>query len=311
MPLQYVAYAFMQPGGTRPECKLHTVSSEVAAYLRDHVDDLLKRVERGSSAPAYFRRPEARHRFDELRTGTESQFVAAAQGLAADLHTAMDQRSKRGFFVALREIGEGGDLRAAALKLDVNDKRAAVVQLVDSDLELEMIKDLLDLPGELQKGAVTPDPRADSELVVGDKATEETAKYFLRALEVQQISPPSQGPSLLIRALKAVAPDHVQEMAEVISDYKTPVTPNQLFDDHPKVLSTVQRDEVLKLLEDETRPVRIINPIEKPPRAEVRADGISIAGPARIIDRQVAWTRRDGQWVIEIRVAQEPRRTYY
>ncbi|SRR6266566_3105718 len=310
MPIEYVAYAFVQPGGTLPRCKLHTVSGEVAGYLLDHVQDLLKRADRGSSPPARFRRPAALRRFEQLSTGSRAQFLAAAQELTSNLHTAMDQRSKRGFFVALRELVDHGAPRAAVLKLDVHDERAAIVRQVGQDVELETIKDLLDLPGELQKGAVHPDPRPDSEVVVGDKVIELTAQYFLRALEVQQISPPGQGPSVLIRVVSEVAPDRVQKVAEVISEYEGPVTPAQLFDEHPDVLSDEQREAVLSSLEAQPRPVRIMDPIARPPKATVRADGISISGLATQVDRLVSWQRRGGEWVIEIHVSEEPFRTY-
>jgi hypothetical protein len=310
MPIEYVAYAFVRRGGTQPRCKLHTVSTDVGEYLIEHVEDLLKRVERGTIPPARFRRPAALTRFDQLRSGSQAQFLAAAQDLTSNLHTAMHPRSKPGFFVALRDRNGEGDRRAAVLKLDVHDERAAVVRQVGSDLELEAIKDLLDVPGELQKGAVHPDPRRDSDVVVGDKAIERTAEYFLLALEVQQISPPGKGPSVLIRVVNKLAPDRVQKVAEIISGYQAPVTPKQLFDDHPDVLTGEQLAAVLKGLEDEPRPVRTMNSVEGPPRSIVRAGSLSITGPATDVDRLVNWERSGGEWVIEIHVSEQPSKTY-
>ena len=98
----------------------------------------------------------------------------------------MDQRSKRGFFVAIRERTGRNQVRVAALKLDVHDEHAAAARLVGDELQLEAVQDLLDIPGELQKGAVYPDDRPHSEVIIVDKF-ERTALYFLRALEVQQI----------------------------------------------------------------------------------------------------------------------------
>ncbi len=310
MTLQYVAYAFVKPGGNLPRCQLHNVSGDVADYLLDHVRDLLKRADRGSSPPARFRRPEALQRFERLRTGSQAEFLAAANELTANLHTSMDQRSKRGFFVALVESDQQGERRAAVLKLDVHDERAAVVRQVGPDLELDAIRDLLDLPGELQKGAVHPDPRDDSDVVVGDKVIEETAQYFLRALEVQQMAPARLGPSMLLKVVADVAPDRVQYVAEAVGEYAAPVTPQDLFAEHPDLLTTPQRTAVLAQLEEQPRPVRLMNPVEGPPRATVKSDGISITGPATQIDRRVTWERRAGEWVIQVRVTEEPRRTY-
>jgi hypothetical protein len=308
-----VAYAFVQPGGTMPQCKLRVVSPETAEYLVDHVRDLLRRMQRSSDStpPALFRRPAARQRFEQLTTGSQVQFLAAAQQLTSSLHTAMDQRSKRGFFVALRELNDKGVRRSAALKLDVHDERAAVVRQTGPDLELESIRDLLDLPGELQKGAIHPDPRSDSDVVVGDKAgTDLTAQYFLRALEVLQISPARKGASVLISVVKKIAPARVAKVVEAISGYEGDVTPKKLFDEHRDVLSAAEREAVLKSLDEQPRPVRVMNPVEGPPKATVRADGISITGPAAEVDRRVKVDRRAGEWVIEIHVSEEPRRTY-
>jgi hypothetical protein len=287
---------------------MQTVSTDVQSYLEDHVADLLKRSQKGSLPPASFRSITARQRFTDLESGTRAQFLAAAQALATRLHTAMDARAKKGFFVALRQAKTIG--RVAALKLDVKDKRAAVVRQIGPNVTLDSIKDLLDLPGELQKGAITPDVRPDSEVIVGDRASEETALYFLRAIEVQQVSPPRLGAGLLLRAVRDVAPDRVQQIAELVGDYGAAITPQELFAEHPEALSEDQRVQVLEDLERQTRPVRFMDPLGHPPKAVVQADDITITGPPRQMDEHVRWEFRGGEWVIEIRVSEEPRRTY-
>lgn len=308
MTLEHVAYAFVEPGGQSPSCRVHTVSDEIAVYLLDHVDDLMKRFGRGSIPPASFRSSAAGQRFYALREGDEAQFVAAAQELSTRLHTAMDARSKRGFLVAIREIGESP--RVAVLKLDVHEEHAAVLHADREGVTLEAVQDLLDIPGELQKGAIVPDPRADSEVIVGDRATEETALYFLRALEIQQVCPARQGGGLVIQAVREISPDNERAVAELIAGYDAPVSPAQLFDDNPTALGRQARDEVLAQLDAQTRPVRLIDPVARPPKGIVTADGITITGPVRFINDRVRWEQRGPSWLIEISVAEEPRRTF-
>jgi hypothetical protein len=309
MAITLVAYAYVEPGGSAPKCKIQTVSSEIRRYLDRHMDDLLGRAGRGASAPAFFRGEDAEGRFVHLQLGSSKEFVASAGVLTGRLHTAMDNRSKRGFLVAVRRSLDSEEVQAGVLKLDVHDEPAAAARQTGDELQLEAVADLLDLPGDLQKGAVFPDPRAESEVVVGDRVMAETAQYFLRALEVQQIAAPSSATKSLIDVVGSVATGKVDAFVQELDSYDEPVSPQAVFDDHPDLLSDEEREQVLGRLEEQPRPVRIVNPAARPPRVVVSVDGITIRGGVEDM-RKVRWVQQGGGWQIQIEVSQEPRKRY-
>jgi hypothetical protein len=309
MAITNVAYAYVEPGGAAPDCKIRTVSEEIRLYLSEHVDDLLTRAGRDSSAPAFFRTQAAEQRFNDMLTGTKDQFLAAASELTERLFTAMDNRSKKGFLVAVRRSAPDGDAQAAVLKLDVSDKSAAAALLVKGEERLETVRDLLDRPGELQKGAVYPDPRTESNVVVGDKVMVETAQYFLRALEVQQIAAAGSATKSFVDVVAAVATDKVDGIVRELDAYSGPVSPPDFFQQHPDLLTTEEREQTLDQLEQQPRPVRIVNPLARPPKAVVFADGIAIRGGVNEMQK-VGWVQHGAGWQIQINVVDEPRKRY-
>lgn len=309
MAITLVAYAYVEPGGAAPTCRIRTVSREIHRYLDGHMDDLLGRAGRGSSAPAFFRGQDAESRFVHLQLGANDEFLAAARTLTERLHTAMDNRSKRGFLVAVRRSLDSQEAQAGVLKLDVHDEPAAAARQTGDELQLEAVRDLLDLPGDLQKGAVFPDPRAESEVVVGDRVMVETAQYFLRALEVQQIAAQSSATKSFIDVVASVATGKVDAFAQELDSYDQPVSPQLVFDEHPDLLTLEERDQVLGRLEGQPRPVRIVNPATRPPRVVVSADGITIRGGVEDMQK-VQWVQQGGGWQIRIDVSQEPRKRY-
>jgi len=309
MPVELVGYGFLQPGGKAPVCHLHKVSAEVAGYLVDHINDLTRRATASDAAPARFRRQPARDRFESLTSGNDKTFLDAAQQLATSLHTAMDQRSKRGFFVAIRERTGRSQIRVAALKLDVHDEHAAAARQVGDELELEAVQDLLDIPGELQKGAVYPDDRPHSEVIIGDKF-ERTALYFLRALEVQQIENAAPAVTALIQVVGDVAPERLDRLVAAIERLEEPISPTAFLDAEPDLLPPEMRTAVLERLAERQRPIEEIDPRRHPPRRVLRASGIRIEGLASDVNQRVRVERQGDAWVITIRVNEEPEVSY-
>jgi hypothetical protein len=234
MPLELVTFAYVEHDGPAPSCTRKTVTAEIARYLEAHIDDLQGRAESGRSPSAKFLSSDARNRFTRLRRGEESDFLQAAQELATRLHSEMDGRTKAGFFVAIRR-SMGRTTQGIVLKLDVHDKDAAAVKRAvrTGERELEAVRDLLDIPGELQKGAITPDSRAGSEVVVGDKF-EETSLYFLRALDVQQMSQPTLGAVTVVAQVQTVAPARVPAVVEALQQ-EPRVTTEEFFQRHPNI----------------------------------------------------------------------------
>jgi len=273
----------------------------------------LARATKGTSAPAYFATSDAKQRFTDLRTGSEDDFLAAADSLTQRLHTAMDERAKKGFIVAVRRSsdpnGPAGIAQVGVLKLDIHDEPAAAAREIEDELTLEAVQGLLDLPGELQKGAVYPDPRADSDLVVGDRVMVETAKYFLRSLDVQQIAAAGSATKSFVEVVAKVAPAKLDDVVEELDGYDHAISPTAFLAEHPELLDEHEREETLQGLEGLTRPVRIIDVPTKPPRVVVSADGISIRGAVMDMHK-VTWHPSNGGWQIQIDVSEEPRKSY-
>jgi hypothetical protein len=312
MPLPLIAYGYVEPepDAPPPRCGFQPVSDDVKAYLEAHVDALLTDAENDKISPAIFLSEESAMGFKALQHGSKEEFLDAARGFAHRLYKNMDNRAKRGFFVALRRTTDA-TTHAAILKLDVSDSKAAALKAVKDERTLEAVKDLLDLPGELQKGAITPDDRGGSQVIVGDKLTQ-TSLYFLKAIDVQQKSSPGPATASFLDAVTAKVDedDKVANVALALEQEKR-IEVEQFFTKHPKLLSHKERDDVLESLRDRTRPVDEIDPSSHAIRETVQADGITITGKASTLQNQMTIDEQpDGLWRIEIKVRDEPKLSY-
>jgi len=308
MAITLVSYSYLEPGGTPPKMLERDISSDIREYLEAHVDDLLARIGHGSIAPAVFRSAEGAERFEKLRTGTKAEFLANAQSLADRLHQRMDYRTKRGFFVTLRRGGSSSI--AAVLKLDVHDAAAAAVRFdAAGEATLEAVEDLLDIPGELQKGGVAPDQRPNSQIVVGDKLTV-TSLYFLDALDVEQHAAPGPATADLVRVVQTVAPDKADSVAKMLEVEPARIPIADFFEAHPDLLDDEQTTEVLDRARVKRRPIEEVDPSSYVLRESIEADGITIRGRASTLREKVRILDRPGGFRIEIDVDEQPRRTY-
>jgi hypothetical protein len=119
---------------------------------------------------------------------------------------------------------------------------------------LEAVTDLLDIPGQLQKGAVFRDDRADSDIVVGDKLTE-TAFYFLRAIDVVQMSNAKQAITAIVKAVEQVAgSDRASSVIEAL-EAEQETTLEDFLARHPDLLEGPEREQVSERLRVRKRPV--------------------------------------------------------
>lgn len=307
MAITLVSYSYVEPGGTPPKMLERTISSGIRAYLEAHVNDLLARIDHGSIAPAVFRSAEGAERFAKLNTGTNAEFLTNAQTLAERLHQRMDNRTKKGFFVALREDTE---TLAAVLKLDVHDAAAAAVRFdAVGEATLEAVADLLDIPGELQKGGIVPDQRPNSDIVVGDKLTV-TSLYFLDALDVEQRAAPGPATADLVRVVQSVVPEKAESVAEALEGEPERISIGSFFEAHADLLDEDQTEEVLDRARVKRRPIVEVDPSSYALRETVEADGITIRGLASTLRQKMRILERPGGFRIQIDVDERPRRTY-
>jgi hypothetical protein len=223
----------------------------------------------------------------------------------------MDGRTKAGFFVALRRELPSKTPQVAALKLDILDKAAAAARREPSGhFRLEAIEDLLDLPGDLHKGAVYPDPRRDSDVVVGDEVTVETALYFLRALEVRQTAKAAAAGKLFLQVVEEAAPAKLGPVAQALGTADGELTPKELFDAHPGLLTDNEKSQILNALDTEVRPVVTLSPGARRIRKIVTADDIVIRGAVADMEAKVDWGSTPNGWRITIDVQQQPQVRY-
>jgi hypothetical protein len=306
MALVLVAYSYVEPGGPVPSLARHSVDPDLAAYLEQHVSALLGRVGSKTTPPAYFSNGVAANRFTVLRNGNTPAFLKTATELGVRLHREMDQRTKRGFLVALRrQTGQGPE--AAVLKLDVLEKAGAAIQETAGQPDLAAVKDMLDAPGELQKGAVTPDPRPNSDVVIGEQFVD-TSQYFLRALEISQSYSTTQSVREIVKVVSRVAPGSVPRLFEEL-ERTAPVSVTDFFAQHPDILPTPDNTaDVLGRLNQLKRPLQPIDPNQVPIRRTILADGIKITGrPQELAAKLQITPLPDNRWRITIDVDSEPR----
>jgi hypothetical protein len=201
MEFTFVTYATVAPHQASVSLKLRQHPAGVDEFLSDHITKVRAKADSGSSPLAVFTSAAARSDFLQLRNGDQSHFLATATQLTDQLIARMDHRAATGVFVCLQ--GEvGGVTFGAALKLQVMTEHAArLANLTAGDWSLEAVADVLDAPGLLQKGALMPDGRAHSEVVIGDRLQRD-ALYFTSALGIRTWERSSNSAPRLIAALK-------------------------------------------------------------------------------------------------------------
>jgi hypothetical protein len=308
LPLTLVSYCFVERGGPKPICVVRKpIDPGVAEYFEAHIVDLISRPSKKVVPPARFANPGARLRFEHLAGGTENEFVSAAQELATRLYEKMQPTTaKKGFFVALRRQGEGAS-EGVVLKLDASEGPAAALETTKNGPELEAIADLLDIPGALQKGAVSPDTRANSDVIVGER-WDNTRQYFLAALDVVQNLSERESMYQLLRVVQLRAPASVPNVLRGIAEREHATDYTTLLSE-PALLEEPILTNVLNELGRSPRPLLPMNRDHVPPIRKIEADGVVISAPVLEFDEKVNWGRRDPPelgWRITVDVLNEP-----
>jgi hypothetical protein len=280
----------------------------VEDFLTDHVKALLKLAGEGASPHARFQQPDPEAEFDRLRTGTDQDFLDAAGALTRRLISEMDGRSAPGLLVCIR-LADGAKLSAAALKLQVVTPNAAVLQALDTGEEvLSAARNVLDAPGELQKGALVVDPRhPDSDVVVGDKLTHD-AQYFPRAYGIRTEQRAKDGGADLLNALSGqLAPTVIAAVARVLPALPSG-NPTDVLDAAratvPELTDHV-RSATVAALQAQPRPVTRIA-TDAPLKQVITADGITISGTVSSMQAVQIEQRPDGEYRITVDVSEQP-----
>jgi hypothetical protein len=283
----------------------------VDAFLFDHVASLLQRARESDSPIASFVDPEASSLFHQLREGATEKFLAAARTLTLRLIGRMDRRAAPGLLVCLR-LRDGKDRSAAALKLEVVTPHAAVLEALDTGEEvLAAATNVLDAPGDLQKGALVPDPRPPSDVVIGDRLAID-AQYFPTAFGIQTEQRAVDATANLVSVVRAQAPKLVRKVVERLPSATPGPAKDVLAEIGEQVpqLTTDVRRTIVEQLEQLKRPVRTVD-TRAPLKQVVSADGITVTGPADAMHRKTRVQRNpEGGWRITVNVEEQPSTTY-
>jgi hypothetical protein len=290
---------------------------EISDFLVDHVDDLQKRASEGTAANATFPEAADRQLIEDIRIGDDAAFLSAAKKIGGRLIEAMGPlgTAKPGLLLCATFESEEvpSAATAAVLKLEVVSEHGAILELLESGEEtLAAVQRVLDKPGELQKGLVYPDTRSDSEAIVGDKAAQQEARYFLRAVAVTLEAHAASSARELVRAVAAKAgPGVARSVVRALPSIE-PASPAEVLGalraSVPE-LTEDTADEVARTLATADRPVVRVD-TKAPVRGVVQAGPLRITGPAADIGR-VEWTANpEGGWVVTFTSDQEPRRSY-
>lgn len=288
--------------------------SEVSDFLTSHAQGLQKSSD--SSAAASKAAPIARFitqrntkvQFEHLVSGSDSEFLAAAKTFATDLIKQMEHKNaKQGVLVCATFEDEGRPPSAAVLKLEVVSEHGAVLQGLETNhVTLSAIQHVLDRPGDLQKGAVYPDPRPESDTVVADRVSQVEAQYFLTAVGIEVVEPGKKALGVVAQVLSdAARPDDrrriVRQLQEAASGDVEQVI-NEASTDVELAHTPAELAESLRVRE---RPIRTVDTSFKIKRqlvaGRLKVD-LGDVDPENVSFDELP----SGEWEIRIRVDAKP-----
>ena len=285
--------------------------AKVDAFLLEHVAALRQSGELGNAPMARFQIPGSHALFECLRAGDATAFYDAARELAVKLVARMDGRMDPGLLVCV-QVRDGEELSGAALKLQVVTPNAAVLERLDSGEEqLAGATNVLDAPGDLQKGALVPDGRPDSDVIVGDKLPKD-ALYFPEAFDIRSQQRGADSAGELIQAIGDTSPVLARQAARALPAVEAGRVASVLEELAGTVLGldAALRSDIATKLDAARRPVRDVD-TQAPVREIVRVEGITIAGSAAAMSRVAIDPDPAGDgWVITIRTRTRPVQTF-
>lgn len=291
---------------------LRDIDQGINDFLADHIRGLRKLTASRQTLPGRFVDTETQALFHGLGYEGDAGFLAAADSLTKRLIGGMDQRTKAGLLICLR-ASDGSDLTAGVLKLEVVAEHGAVLQKLDSgEEELSAVTDLLDKPGDLQKGALVLSTLPPELVLTGDRLIGQDAFYFPNAFGIRLYARPSEGVGELINAVEATAPELAAPVAAALPslDPGDPPTVLAALGDRIPALDPGRQSDIAELLEHRKKPVGLID-TRRRTIERIKIGDITISGPLESIRQNVRIEQRDTQWwqvIVEGDVP--PERTY-
>jgi hypothetical protein len=307
--ITFVTYTRVETGIPPKPQQLRQIDAATAGFLGEHVDKLLRKATRDTAAmPARFADPDAHALFTSLYRGTADQFLDAADRLAERLADAMDGRASEGLFVALRVQTEVPEVVAGVLKLQVVPGHGAVLQQLESgELQLAAVTDMLEQPGELEKGALVAKSLKDGEVYCADRLPS-SARYFPNAFGIRRFAAPAAAAKAFFDTAQRVAPALVAPIATawptVEPDYTREVLA-RLGETVPGLTARIQED-IIEALEAYPEPVAWLD-TRRRVRETYKIGGITLSGPIEEMRRAVSVEQRsEDAWQIVLETSEQP-----
>ncbi|MFI6387823.1 hypothetical protein [Nonomuraea sp. NPDC050540] len=294
------------------ESRLYGVDDGIRDFLTEHVEHMQKaQKSANASPPGIVADIESREIFQALHAGSADDFLAGASTLTKRLIGKMNKATKSGILMILRAESGAGRL-AAVLKLEIQEPTGAVLKrLHNGEIELSAVKDMLEKPGDLQKGVLVVDGLPDDEVICRDKLFQQS-KYFPEAMGIQMFLKPKESSAAFLELLQQAGPKVLESAVSVLPEIE-PGPPREVLARLGEVVSGMEshlQNEIATQLEDAPRPVRRVD-TSRPITRTIQAGEITIKGTARSMQEMLKITAKpDGGWQIVIDAPARPYDTY-
>lgn len=314
MQITHMTLAKAAHAETPVPLELREVDGGINAFLGDHIMGLRHMTSKRKTPPGKFLDSEPQNLFRDLYAGTDEAFLAAADGLTKRLIARMDGRTAKGLLICLRAHDEQEHF-GGVLKLQVVAPNAAVLEkLASGDVMLSAVTDLLDKPGELQKGALSTSWLAEERVMVGDQLGQD-ASYFPKAFGIQIYARPANAVSDLFTVLEQIAPDLSAPIANALSSVSSGELDSVLTSLARKVpdLTPDVQSEITDALERQARPVVHVD-TDHSVTETITVGAIKITGPVSQMRQSVHVERQDNSddrvWTVRVNSRVTPRRSF-
>jgi hypothetical protein len=313
LDITHMTYARVAADATPRFPHFRPIEGGVMGFLGDHVKSLFAMAKApDATPPGTFTHRAAQRLFRDLHTGSETEFLAAADALTHRLIGRMNRTTAEGLLVCLR-AGSAADGRVAGvLKLQVVTPNAAVLRALDSgEIVLTAVQDLLDSPGDLQKGALVTSSSPDGQVLCGDRVSH-IARYFPEAFDIQIFCRPSVATKAFFDAVEEFAGPLISEVAAAWPTVR-PGSPREVLAELgqkvPDLTESVRAD-IAERLETAVRPVGRLD-TTRTVKETFQAGEITISGPIDEMRRSVRVTPRPGGgWQVTVDAAERPAPTH-
>jgi len=298
-------------GASPDPLELLEIDNGVNAFLGDHITGLREMAVKRKTPPGRFTDHEAQHLFGDLFAGADVSFLAAAGTLTKRLIARMDGRTAPGLLICLRAL-DNQERYGGVLKLQVVAPNAAVLeQLAAGKVKLSAVQDLLDKPGDLQKGAISTSWLRDDRILVGDQLNHEAA-YFPAAFGIMIYGRPAGAVAELLTVIDAIEPGLAESIARALPGVRSGEPQDVLAglaQSVHELTDSIQAD-ILEGLAQRPRPIGYID-TTRPATETIKAGPITITGPVPDMRKYVRISRRDEEtWTVVVEAEDQPRRSH-